>query len=98
MLILVTDHLPHQPRSDSVRRWGLETLLGVLKTRSFCRELTHFTDSARLSQQTHLPYQNNVISSSVEYLSFTDSQYFTAIPDTALDSFFFTFESIFHVI
>ena len=49
-LILVTNHLPHQALSDYAHRWGIETLFGALKTRGFCLESTHFTDSERLSK------------------------------------------------
>lgn len=31
-------------------RWGIETLFGIFKTRGFCLESTHFTDSKRLSK------------------------------------------------
>jgi hypothetical protein len=31
-------------------RWGIETLFGRFKTRGFCLESTHFTDSERLSK------------------------------------------------
>lgn len=31
-------------------RWGIETLFGMFKTRGFCLESTHFTDSERLSK------------------------------------------------
>ena len=36
--------------ADYARRWGLETLFGVLKTRGFCLESTHFADLERLSR------------------------------------------------
>ena len=34
--------------SDYAARWGIETLFGIFKTRGFCLESTHFTDSKRL--------------------------------------------------
>ena len=30
--------------------WGIETLFGIFKTRGFCLESTHFSDSERLSK------------------------------------------------
>jgi hypothetical protein len=33
---------------DYALRWGIETLFGILKTRGFCLESTHFTDPERL--------------------------------------------------
>jgi hypothetical protein len=33
---------------DYALRWGIETLFGIFKTRGFCLESTHFTDSERL--------------------------------------------------
>ena len=35
---------------DYALRWGIETLFGILKTRGFCLESTHFTDPERLRQ------------------------------------------------
>lgn len=35
---------------DYARRWGIETLFGIFKTRGFCLESTHFTDAERLSK------------------------------------------------
>lgn len=49
-LILITDHAPETALSDYAHRWGIETLFGALKTRGFCLESTHFTDSERLSK------------------------------------------------
>lgn len=50
LLILVTKRRPHSPLADYAQRWGIETLFGVLKTRGFCLESTHFTDKERLSK------------------------------------------------
>ena len=36
--------------ADYAHRWGIETLFGMFKTRGFCLESTHFTDSERLSK------------------------------------------------
>jgi len=35
---------------DYALRWGIETLFGILKTRGFCLQSTHFTDPDRLRQ------------------------------------------------
>lgn len=35
---------------DYGKRWGIETLFGAFKTRGFCLESTHFTDSERLGK------------------------------------------------
>ena len=36
--------------SDYGKRWGIETLFGMFKTKGFCLESTHFRDSERLSK------------------------------------------------
>lgn len=35
---------------DYAKRWSIETLFGIFKTRGFCLESTHFTDAERLSK------------------------------------------------
>jgi len=35
---------------DYAWRWGIETLFGIFKTRGFCLESTHFTETERLSK------------------------------------------------
>ncbi|XGV99288.1 MAG: IS4 family transposase [Leptolyngbya sp. BL-A-14] len=35
---------------DYALRWGIETLFGLFKTRGFCLESTHFTETERLSK------------------------------------------------
>ena len=50
LLLLVTQKRPHSPLADYAQRWGIETLFGVLKTRGFCLESTHFRDQHRLSK------------------------------------------------
>jgi hypothetical protein len=34
--------------ADYAKRWGVETLFGILKTRGFCLESTHLQDGERL--------------------------------------------------
>ena len=50
LLLLVTQKRPHTPLADYAKRWGIETLFGVFKTRGFCLESTHFRDQKRLSK------------------------------------------------
>jgi hypothetical protein len=50
LLIVVTPHSPETAIADYASRWGIETLFGIFKTRGFCLESTHFTDSERLSK------------------------------------------------
>ena len=50
LLIIISDSSPSTAVADYARRWGIETLFGMFKTRGFCLESTHFTDSARLSK------------------------------------------------
>ena len=49
-LIVITNYSPQQALSDYANRWGIETLFAALKTRGFCLESTHFTDTHRLSK------------------------------------------------
>jgi hypothetical protein len=50
LLIIISNNSPTTAISDYGRRWGIETLFGMFKTRGFCLESTHFTDSQRLSK------------------------------------------------
>lgn len=50
MLLVVTPTSPSSAITDYAARWGIETLFGIFKTRGFCLESTHFTDSERLSK------------------------------------------------
>jgi len=54
LLIVVTNHRPHQAMTDYSQRWGIETLFGCLKTRGFCLESTHLQDAERLSRMIAL--------------------------------------------
>lgn len=49
-MIVISNDSPTTAISDYANRWGIETLFGMLKTRGFCLESTHFTDSERLSK------------------------------------------------
>ena len=50
LLIIVSSDSSLTAISDYGKRWGIETLFGMFKTRGFCLESTHFTDSERLSK------------------------------------------------
>lgn len=50
LLIVISDTSPQTMIADYGRRWGIETLFGMFKTRGFCLESTHFIDSNRLSK------------------------------------------------
>lgn len=50
LLIVITSEFCPTAISDYGKRWGIETLFGMFKTRGFCLESTHFQDSERLSQ------------------------------------------------
>ena len=50
LLILITPKPCPTAISDYGKRWGIETLFGMFKTRGFCLESTHFTDSKRLKK------------------------------------------------
>ena len=50
LLIVITPESCSTAISDYGRRWGIETLFGMFKTRGFCLESTHFQDSERLSK------------------------------------------------
>ncbi len=50
LLIIISNDSPTTAIADYAQRWGIETLFGMFKTRGFCLESTHFTDSERLSK------------------------------------------------
>lgn len=50
LLLVVCPDSPPSAIADYAARWGIETLFGIFKTRGFCLESTHFTDSERLSK------------------------------------------------
>ena len=50
LLIVITPESCSTAISDYGKRWGIETLFGMFKTRGFCLESTHFQDSERLSK------------------------------------------------
>lgn len=50
LLVVVTPNSAATAIDDYAARWGIETLFGTFKTRGFCLESTHFTDSERLSK------------------------------------------------
>ncbi|HLO85531.1 MAG TPA: IS4 family transposase [Nostocaceae cyanobacterium] len=50
LLIVISPDSPETMIADYGRRWGIETLFGMLKTRGFCLESTHFIDAKRLSK------------------------------------------------
>ena len=45
LLIVITSEPCLTAISDYGKRWGIETLFGMFKTRGFCLESTHFRDS-----------------------------------------------------
>lgn len=50
LLVVATQKAPQSAISDYAKRWGIETLFGIFKTRGFCLESTHLTDTERLSK------------------------------------------------
>ena len=50
LLIVITPNCCDTAISDYGKRWGIETLFGIFKTRGFCLESTHFNNSERLSK------------------------------------------------
>lgn len=50
LLIVVSSQPAGQAIADYGRRWSIETLFGILKTRGFCLESTHLKDPERLSK------------------------------------------------
>ena len=49
-LIVATQSAPKFAITDYAKRWGIETLFGIFKTRGFCLESTHLRDVERLSK------------------------------------------------
>jgi hypothetical protein len=54
LLIVISAHYSRDAIDDYAERWGIETLFGILKTRGFCLESTHFADAERLSKLVSL--------------------------------------------
>lgn len=50
LLVVATQTAPKSAISDYAKRWGIETLFGIFKTRGFCLESIHLTDSKRLGK------------------------------------------------
>jgi hypothetical protein len=50
LLVTATQSAPRSAIIDYAKRWGIETLFGIFKTRGFCLESTHLVDSERLSK------------------------------------------------
>lgn len=50
LLVVATQSAPKSAIADYAKRWGIETLFGIFKTRGFCLESTHLTDPKRLSK------------------------------------------------
>lgn len=50
LLIVISPDSCSTAISDYGKRWGIETLFGMFKTRGFCLESTHFDNSERLSK------------------------------------------------
>jgi hypothetical protein len=48
LLVVATQSAPKSALTDYAKRWGIETLFGILKTRGFCLESTHLQDGERL--------------------------------------------------
>ena len=48
LLIVITPEPCSNAIANYAKRWGIETLFGIFKTRGFCLESTHFRDSERL--------------------------------------------------
>ena len=50
LLVVATQSAPQSAITDYAKRWSIETLFGIFKTRGFCLESTHLTDGERLSK------------------------------------------------
>ena len=50
LLVVATQSAPKSAISDYVKRWSIETLFGIFKTRGFCLESTQLSDGERLSK------------------------------------------------
>lgn len=53
-MVLATQSAPKSAITDYAKRWSIETLFGIFKTRGFCLESTHLVDSERLSKRLAL--------------------------------------------
>jgi transposase len=49
-LILLTDQKPETALADYAKRWNIETLFGILKSRGFRFEETHLTNPERIAK------------------------------------------------
>lgn len=50
LLVVATQCAPQSAITDYAKRWSIETLFGIFKTRGFCLESTHLIDAKRLSK------------------------------------------------
>lgn len=50
LLIIATQSHPQRAIADYAKRWGIETLFGIFKSRGFCLEATRLRDPQRLSK------------------------------------------------
>jgi hypothetical protein len=50
LLVVATQTAPRSAITDYAKRWGIETVFGIFKTRGFCLESTHLKDPERLSK------------------------------------------------
>jgi len=50
LLVVATPSAPKSAISDYAKRWSVETLFGIFKTRGFCLESTHLIHAERLSK------------------------------------------------
>ncbi|HEY9806680.1 MAG TPA: IS4 family transposase [Candidatus Obscuribacterales bacterium] len=50
LLVVATQSAPKSAITDYAKRWGIETLFGIFKSRGFCLEATHLNDAERLNK------------------------------------------------
>jgi hypothetical protein len=50
LLVVATQSAPQSAIADYAKRWGIETLFGIFKSRGFCLESTHLSDAERLNK------------------------------------------------
>lgn len=50
LLVVATQSKPKSAITDYAKRWSIETLFGIFKTRGFCLESTHLSEPERLSK------------------------------------------------
>jgi hypothetical protein len=50
LLVIATQSAPKSAITDYAKRWGIETLFGIFKSRGFCLESTHLSDGERLNK------------------------------------------------